>query len=106
MPDWLEIVLMITSTIIGIVFMVVVIHLRKSGNCMLLGKYINKERKSKSINHLPHNKGIKLKELNFSQKPTVSRPLSHTSTPVVKYIPELPRLTLVPIVLSPRQRKL
>ena len=75
MPDWLKIVLRITSTIIGIVFLVVVIYLRKTGNCMLLGKHLNKKRKSKSV-----NKGIELKELNFPQKPTMLRPLSNTST--------------------------
>ena len=79
MPDWLKIVLMITSTIIGIVF-VVAIYLRRIDSCMLSGKYLNKKRKSKSISQLPHSKGIEMKELNCSQKPTVLRPLSHTST--------------------------
>ena len=37
MPNWLKIVLMITSTIIGIVFIVTMIYLRRSGICMLLG---------------------------------------------------------------------
>ena len=58
MPDWLKIVLTITSTIIGIVFMVVVLYLRRTGNCILLGKHLNKKRKSKSISQLCHNKGI------------------------------------------------
>ena len=80
MPDWMKIVLMITSTIIGIVFMVVVIYLRRTGNCMLLGKDLNKKRKSKLISQLPPNKGIELKELNCSQEPTVLRPLSCTCT--------------------------
>ena len=48
MPDWLKIVLTVTSTIIGIVF-VVVIYLRRTSNCMLSGKHLNKKRKSKSI---------------------------------------------------------
>ena len=79
-PDWLKIVIMITSTIIGIVVMIVMICLRRTGNCMLLGKLLNKKRKSKSISQLPYKKGIEMKELNCSQKPTMSRPLSSTST--------------------------
>ena len=79
MPDWLKIVLMITSTIIGIVFIVVMIYLR-TGNCMLLGKHLNKRRKSKSIIQHAHNKGIELKILNCPQKSTMLRPLSSTST--------------------------
>ena len=76
MPDWLKIVLMITPTIIGTVLVVVVIYLRRTGNCKLSGKHLNKKRKSQSISQLPHNKGIELKELNCSQKPTMLRPLS------------------------------
>ena len=77
MPDWLKIVLTITASIIGIVFMVVMIYLRRTGNCMLLEKHLNKRRKS---NSLPHNKGIELKELNCPQKSTMLRPLPSTST--------------------------
>ena len=80
MPDWLKIGLTITSTIVGVVFMVVMIYLRRTGNCMLLGKHLNKKSKSKSISRLPHNKGIELKELNCPQKSTMLRPLSSTST--------------------------
>ena len=40
MPDWLKIVLMVTSTIIGIVFVVVIIYLRRTGTCMLLEKHL------------------------------------------------------------------
>ena len=80
MPDWLKIVPMITSTIIGIIFIVVMIYLRNTGNCMSSGKHLNKRRKSKSISQLSHNEGIELKELNCPQKSTVSRPLSSTST--------------------------
>ena len=96
MPDWLKIVLTITSTIIGIVFVVVMIYLRRTGNCMLLGKHLNKRRKSKSISQLSYNKGIELKELNCSQKSTMSRPLSSTSTKnrlksgAQKELPQLP----------------
>ena len=80
MPDWLEIVLTITSTIIGVLFIVIVIYLRRTGNCMLLGKHLNKRRKSKSISQHSHDKGIELNELKCPQKSTVSRPLSSTST--------------------------
>ena len=80
MPDWLKIVLIMTSTIIGIAFTVVMIYLRRTGNCMILGKHLNKRRKSKSISQLPHNKGIEWKELNCPQKSTMLRPLSSTST--------------------------
>ena len=80
MPDWLKIVLMITSTIIGIVFVVIIIYCRRTGNCMPLEKHLNKRRKSKSISQQSHDKGIAMKELNFLQNSTVSRPLSSTST--------------------------
>ena len=33
-PDWLKIVLMITFTIIGIVFIIVMIYLKRTGNCI------------------------------------------------------------------------
>ena len=46
MSHWLKIILMITSKIIGIVFIVIMICLRRSGNCMLLEKHLNKRRKS------------------------------------------------------------
>ena len=80
MPDLLKIVLTITSTIIAIVFVVIVVYLRRTGNCMLSGKHLNKKRKSKTSSQIPHNKGIELKELNCSQKPSALRPLSCTST--------------------------
>ena len=80
MPAWLKIVLTIASTIIGIAFVVAMIYLRRTGNCMLLGKHLNKRIKSKSISQLPHNKGIALKELNCPQKPAMSRPVSSIST--------------------------
>ena len=80
MPDWLKIVLMITSTIIGIVFIVVMIYLSRTGNSMISGKHLNKRKKSKSNSQHSHNKGIELKELNCPQKSTMSRPLSDTST--------------------------
>ena len=75
MPDWLKKVLTIMSTFIGTVFVIVIIYLRRTSNCILSGKHLNKKRKSKSI-----NKGIELKELNCSQKPTMLGPLSSTST--------------------------
>ena len=80
MPDWLKIVLTITSTIIGIVFIVVMIYLRRTGNCMLSEKHLNKRRKSKSVSQHAHNKGIELEKLNYPQKCTMLRPLSSTST--------------------------
>ena len=80
MPDWLKIVLMVTSTIMGIVFIIVMIYLRRTGNCVLLGKHLNKRRKSKSISKPSHHKGIELKELDCPQKSTMLRPLSSTST--------------------------
>ena len=69
-----------SSNIIGIAFVVVMIYLRRTGNCMLSGKHLNKRRKSKSIRQLTHNKGIKLKGLNYPQKSAMSRPLSSIST--------------------------
>ena len=58
---------------------------------MLSGKHLNKKTKSKSI-----NKGIELKELTCSQKPTMLRPLSRTSTSnslesvIQRELPQLP----------------
>ena len=105
-PDWLKMILMITSTIIGKVFIVIMIYLRKPGNCMLSGKHLNKGRKSKSISQHSHDKGIAMKELNCSLSSAVSRPLASTSTtnclnsvaqnritPVSKYLPESPRFS-------------
>ena len=96
MPDWLKILLTITSTIIGIVFVVVTIYIRRTANCMLSGKHLNKKKKFKSISQLPHNKGIELNELKCSQKPTMLRSLSSTSTNnsmksvAQKELPQLP----------------
>ena len=118
MQYWLKILLTITSALIGIVFMAVVMYLKKTGNCRLLEKHLNKKGKSKSIGQFPHDKGIELKQLNCSQKLTVSRPLSHTSTnnslksmaqrelpPAANYTPDFPRLTLTPILSNLGQRK-
>ena len=80
MPDCLKIVLMITSTIIGIVSIVIIIYLRRTGNCMLSGKHLNKRRKLKPISQHSHDKGIAMKELNCPPNSTVSRPLSSIST--------------------------
>ena len=75
MLDWIQIVLMITSTLIGKVFVVSMIYLRRTGNCMISGMHLHKKRKSKSISQHSHNKGIAMKELscpqNFSVKTTV-----------------------------------
>ena len=80
MPDWLKIELMITSTIIDIMFVVIMIYLRRTGNWMLLGKHLNKRRKSKSISQHSFNKDIAMKELNCPPNSTISRLLSSTST--------------------------
>ena len=98
LPDWLKIILTITFTIIGIVFIVIMIYLR-SGNCMLLDKHLNKRRKSKSISQNSHDKGIAMKELNCSPNSAVSRPLSITSTTnslksvAQRELPQLPNIS-------------
>ena len=43
MPDWLKIMLTVTSTILAIILVVVVIYAKKSGNC-LCGKHRTTER--------------------------------------------------------------
>ena len=48
-PDWLKIMLTITSTIIAIIVIVVVIYASKSGNC-LCGKCLQNNRKNKNNN--------------------------------------------------------
>ena len=60
--------------------MVVVMYLKKTSNCKLSEKHLNKRGQSKSIGQFPHNEGTELKELNCSQKLTASIPLCHTST--------------------------
>ena len=80
MPEWLKILLMITSTIIGIVFVVVVLYHKKTSNGKLSEKHLNKKEKSKSLGQYPHIEDIELKEMNCSQKLTALRPMSHTST--------------------------
>ena len=80
MSDWLKIILTITSTIIGTVFIVIMIYLQRSGNSMLLGKHLNKRIKSKSISQHSHHKGITMKELNCSPNSALTRPPSSTST--------------------------
>ena len=81
MPDWLKIILNITSTIIGIVFIVIMIYLRKFGSCMLLGKHLNKRRKPKFISQHSNDKGIAMKELKCSPNSAVSRPLAPLPSP-------------------------
>ena len=49
MPDWLKIMLTVTSTVIAIIFMVVIIYIEKSGNC-LLRKHLQNNRKNKKTN--------------------------------------------------------
>ena len=44
MLDWLKIMLTITSTIIGIVFIAIMIYLRMSGKCVLSGKHLNNRK--------------------------------------------------------------
>ena len=80
MPDWLKIILTITSSIIGIVFIVIMLYLRRSGNCVLLGKHLNKRKKPKSVSQDSHDKGIVMKELKHPPNSAPSRPLSITST--------------------------
>ena len=80
---------------IGVVFIVIMIYLRRSGNCMLSRKHLNKRRKSKFISQHSHDKSIAMEELNCSPNSTVSRPLSSTSTmPSLKSMAqrELPQL--------------
>ena len=75
MQDWLKIILTITSTVIGIVFIVIMIYLRRSGNCMFWGKHLNINLSVSTL-----HKGIAMKELICPPNSTVSRPLSSTST--------------------------
>ena len=46
MPDWLNIMLNITSTIIAIIVIVVLMYTKKSGNCVH-GKHLQNNRKNK-----------------------------------------------------------
>ena len=55
-------------------------NLKKTGNCKLSEKHLNKKGKSKSIGQFPHNEGIELKDLDIPQKLTTLRLLSCTST--------------------------
>ena len=49
MPDWLKIMLTVTSTIIAIIVIVVAIYAKKSGNC-LCRKCLQNNRKNKNTN--------------------------------------------------------
>ena len=71
---------MVTTTIIGIVFIVVMIYLRRTGNFLLLGKHLYKREHLNQLVNPLRKKGIELKELNHPQKSTMLRPLSSTST--------------------------
>ena len=100
MPNWLNIILMIASTIIGIVLIVIMIYHTRSGNCMLFGKHLNKRRTSKSISQHSHDKGIAMKELKHSPNTAMSRPLSSTCTitslksMAQRELPQLPNASL------------
>ena len=61
MPDWLEIVLTVSSTVIAIIAIILLIYVKKSGKC-LLGKHLQNNRKNKNTDV---NK-FELREINIS----------------------------------------
>ena len=122
MSDWLKIILTITSTVIGIVFIVIMIYLRRPGNCVLSGKHLYKRRKSKSISQHSCDKGIAMKELKHSSwyhnvrtsylaslpspawNPGLKRELPQLPN-AFQNLPESPRFSPTPILLRPKIEK-
>ena len=74
-PDWLTIMLTITSTIITIIVIVLSIYTKKSGNC-LHGKHLWNNRKNKKTNL----NEFELREINKSHSISTSHPLTHRLT--------------------------
>ena len=70
MPDWLQIMLTVTFTIIAIIVKVVVIYAKKSGNC-LCRKHLQNNRKNKNANL----DEIELKEISKPHGISTSHPL-------------------------------
>ena len=67
MPDWLKIMLTITSTIIAIIVIVVLIYVKKSGNCL--------HRK-----HLQNNRRSKKTDLNEFELREINNPMDFNIT--------------------------
>ena len=76
MPDWLQIMLSITSPITAII--VVVIYAKKSSNC-LCGKHPQNNGKNKKSNL----NEFELKEINKPHSISTSHPLTCRSTAIV-----------------------
>ena len=75
MPDWLQIMLTVTSTMMAIIVVVVLVNAKKAGNC-LLGKHLQNNRKNKKTNL----NEFELREMNKSHSISTSHPLTHRST--------------------------
>ena len=75
MPDWLKIMLTITSIVIAIIIVLVLIYTKKSGNC-LLRKHIWNNRKNKKTDFSEFG----LREINKPHDISISHPLTHRST--------------------------
>ena len=75
LPDWLKIMLTVTSTVIAIIIIEVIIYVKKSGNC-LLGKHQQNNRKNKKTNL----NEFELRETNRYHSISASHPLTHKLT--------------------------
>ena len=75
MPDWLKVILTVTSTVIAIIVVVVVIYAMKSGY-YLCGKHLQNNRKNKDINL----DEFELKEISKPHNIPTSHPLMHRLT--------------------------
>ena len=71
MPDWLKIILTITSTIIAVIVIVVLIYAMKSDN-YLHGKYLQNSRKNKKTDL----NEFELREVNKPHSILTSHPLT------------------------------
>ena len=91
MPDWLKIMLTVTSTVIATIVIAVIIYIKKSSNC-LLGKHLWNNRKNKKTNF----NESELREIKRSKSILTPHPLTHRSTANSCYslaqrkIPQLP----------------
>ena len=74
-PDWLKIMLTVTSTVIAIIIIAVIIYVKKSGNC-LLRKLLQNSRKKKKTNL----NEFELREISRPHSISTSHPLMCRST--------------------------
>ena len=71
MPDWLKIMLTVTSAVKAIIFITVITYIKKSGNC-LLGKQLQNNKKNKKTNL----NETELRKIKHSNSISISHPFT------------------------------